>query len=207
MSIATVVIAGAALAACSPDGAGTPGPVTVTVTSSAPGAGAPVAAPSDSAVPGPAEPTSTKPKGPEDVVKPTTDGTVYFHSPSGTFHCAIFGNSPGLSDLYRAGCQGESAVQSPAEQECRTKWGPVGAAMVLRVSGHGEFECQNQGVFVGGTTADGSGTGKVVRPVLAYGERAAVGPVSCEMAVTGVTCTDSRTGGGFTMSREGHRGF
>lgn len=199
------VIVPFAAAACTPDhGDATRSTVTVPATDRPSSvAGGTVGSPAREA----AVPTTTGAASPDDVVRPDPSGTIYFHSPSGTFHCAIFGDRPGLSNLYLAGCQGESAPQDQSERDCRAKWGPAGTAMVLRTSGHGEFECQNQGVFVGGTTADGSGTGKVVRPVLNYGERATRGTVTCAMATTGVTCTDSNSGGGFTISREGHRAF
>lgn len=70
----------------------------------------------------------------------------------------------------------------------------------------GHFQCQSQGVFVGGTTADG-GDGRVVKPVLPYGQSLTAGGVTCTMRVTGITCRNGRTGHGFFISLQSHRGF
>lgn len=141
---------------------------------------------------------------------PDANGAYFFHSPSGRLHCGIFPPGNRWLSGYQAGCQGPTRATSATEARCLRTWGPNGMAMVLKRSGaatSGRFECQSQGLFVGGTTADGSDTGRVVRPVLGYGRSLTAGQVTCTMRTSGVTCRNTRTGHGFSMSREAHTGF
>lgn len=152
-------------------------------------------------------PAPAKPPG----IGPDANGAYFFHSPSGRLHCGIF--PPGNRWLrdYQAGCQGPTNTVTATESDCRRKWGRNGMAMVLHRDGahsaRGGFECQSQGLFVGGTTADGTGTGRVVKPVLPYGQSVTAGPVTCTMRTSGVTCRSNRTGHGFVMALQSHRGF
>ncbi|NMO02470.1 hypothetical protein HH308_14725 [Gordonia sp. TBRC 11910] len=136
---------------------------------------------------------------------------VFFHSPSGRYSCAILPEGNTWLRNYQAGCQGRTNVVTATENECLRKWGPDGMAMVLERDGAhaawGRFQCQNQGVFVGGSTANGSGTGRVVKPVLPYGQSLTAGYVTCTMRTTGVTCRSNRTGHGFFISLQSHRAF
>ncbi|WP_040524352.1 DUF6636 domain-containing protein [Gordonia effusa] len=142
---------------------------------------------------------------------PDSNGAYFFHSPSGRYSCGIFPAGNRWLSGYQAGCQGRTSTQSPAETQCLRKWGPGGMAMVLKRDGarpaSGRFECQSQGLFVGGTTANGSGTGRVVKPVLPYGRSLTAGGVTCTMRTSGITCRNNRTGHGFFISLQSHRGF
>ncbi|MFW0788252.1 hypothetical protein [Gordonia sp. CPCC 205333] len=133
-------------------------------------------------------------------------GGYYFHSPSGQYSCAIF-PANARQPVGDVGCQGRTNVSTAAEGACLRKWGPAGMAMALdRGPAYGRFKCVNQGFYVGGTTANG-GPGRLVKPVLPYGQSLNVGGVTCTMRTSGITCRRNRTGNGFFISLQSHRGF
>lgn len=126
-------------------------------------------------------PRPASPSSPPDSPRVLTD-RITFASPSGNITCAIMDmwvqcdvaeRSWMLTPADRAWC-GESAL----------------AGLALPAVGKPRFDCRTD-VLV-----------PTPQRVLNYGDSVTVGDVTCASATSGVTCTNSRTGHGFFVSRQ-----
>lgn len=111
-------------------------------------------------------------------------GPRAFESPSGNIGCYL--DPQGV----RCDIAERTWKPPPPDQPCELDYGQgIGLD-----SGGAAFVCA-------GDTALGAG------PRLAYGDSAQRGSFLCESAESGMTCTDTASGRGFTLSREGYEIF
>ena len=134
------------------------------------------------------EETSTAEEGGEEGTPPA-DETVKeltgFTSPSGNIGCYIDRES------VRCDIQDRSWDPPPPPKDCKLDYGQ---GITMSAGAEPEFVCA-------GDTALGGGE------ELAYGQSIAAGLLRCESEESGMTCTDSETGRGFTISQESYELF
>lgn len=168
----------------------------------------PVALPSGitSATPtsAPAVPTTTAPAG--DVRKVADAGA--FATPSGRIVCLV------STDSIRCDFVGaDKAWQAPKPGNCELDWGS--SLYVTKTAGS---TCAGDTVVdTASVDSDYVSWRKASDPIvtvydlklvaLPYGSSLAAGTLQCDSASTGVTCMNTATGHGFTMSREAYSVF
>lgn len=132
---------------------------------------------------------STTTEGTEDGSTPAADKTVKeltgFTSPTGNIGCYID------RENVRCDIQDRSWEPPPAPSDCKLDYGQ---GITLSAGAEPEFVCA-------GDTALGGGE------ELAYGQSIAAGLLRCESEESGMTCTDSETGRGFTISQDAYKLF
>lgn len=125
----------------------------------------------------------------EDGAPPAADREVteltLFASPTGNIGCAI---EP--SDV-RCDIGDRDWSPPPKPSGCS---GDYGQGITLSTGAAPEFVCANDSTLGGGDVLD-------------YGQSIAAGLLRCESAATGMTCTDTETGRGFTLAKEGYELF
>ena len=94
-------------------------------------------------------------------------------------------------DVVRCDVIEHSYTPPPQPSACEFAWGP---ALEVGVAGKGHFGCVSD--TVAGSTR-----------VLRYGKSIAIGPFRCTSRSSGMTCTNTRTRHGFTVSRVAYRLF
>lgn len=112
---------------------------------------------------------------------PPADSFPVFISPSGNIGCQM--------DAKNVRCDIREAefAEPAAPSNCPLDYGD---SVGVRLSGPGFFVCH-------GDTAVDPGA-----PQLAYGESTGIGPFVCQSAESGISCTNTDTGNGFTLSRQ-----
>lgn len=122
------------------------------------------------------------------VVRPPTYSyrePVNFRSPSGNIACYL--------DTSHVRCDiMERNWSAPPPPACEYDWG---GSLGSDSYGWPESLCISDTVFGGQSL------------VLGYGQSVQEGLLRCDSATSGVTCTDVRTGRGFSMSRESYSLF
>ena len=119
-------------------------------------------------------------------------GYQFFQSPSGNISCELGTFSDSGVVRATAACQvGKHDYSAPPRPaDCSGGWGDsVGLTQGRRAS----LQCRTD-------TLLGSND-----PVLGYGQTRSVGPITCHSEEAGMTCTDSSSGHGFSLSRDGYQ--
>lgn len=116
---------------------------------------------------------------------PATESLGAFTSPSGNIGCAMDEES------VRCDIRQRSWKPPPAPKDCELDYGQ---GLQLSAGAEPGFVCA-------GDTTLGAG------PPLPYGEATAKGLLTCESEESGMTCTDTETGRGFTLSKESYELF
>src|SRR5581483_512361 len=111
-----------------------------------------------------------------------------FESPSGNIGCVIAGGQA------RCDIRQRNWSPPPKPPGCPPVVG-FGQGMLVDDHGVGHFVC------AGDTALDPSA------PKLGYGAATVVAQFKCTSAFVGMTCTDTNTGHGFFLSRQGYRSF
>jgi hypothetical protein len=119
-------------------------------------------------------------------------GYQFFQSPSGNISCQLGTFLDAGISRATAACQvGQHNFSTPPRPaDCMGGWGD---SVALTQGGQPSLQCHND-------TLLGSS-----QPVLDYGQTRSVGPITCHSEETGITCTDSSTGHGFSLSRDGYK--
>lgn len=125
----------------------------------------------------------------EDGAPPSADIEVSelttFASPTGNIGCAIDPSS------VRCDIGDRDWSPPPKPSDCP---GDYGQGIELSAGAAPQFVCANDSTLGGGET-------------LPYGQSIAAGLLRCESAATGMTCTDTETGRGFTLAKEAYELF
>ena len=120
---------------------------------------------------------------------PPADQTVKkltgFTSPTGNIGCYIDRRS------VRCDIGDPDWSPPPAPKSCQLDYGQ---GIELRAGGSAAFVCAGDTALGGGDT-------------LAYGTSIAAGLLRCESEESGMTCRDTETGRGFTLSKQGYDTF
>jgi hypothetical protein len=111
--------------------------------------------------------------------------SAWFRSPSGNIGCYM------TTAWVRCDVNVYTYTPTPKPSACDFAWGP---AVEVRTTGKGRFGCVSDTV---------AGSSRVLR----YGKSIAVGPFRCTSRSSGMTCTNTRNGHGFTVSRTAYRFF
>jgi hypothetical protein len=111
--------------------------------------------------------------------------SAWFRSPSGNIGCYM--TTTGVR------CDVIEYAYTPSSKPagCDFAWGP---AFRVGLTGKGRFACVSD--TVAGSTR-----------VLRYGKSITIGAFRCTSRATGMTCTDTKNGHGFTVSRLAYRFF
>ena len=119
-------------------------------------------------------------------------GYQFFQSPSGNISCQLGTFLDAGISRATAACQvGQHNFSTPPRPaDCMGGWGD---SVGLTQGGQPSLQCHSD-------TLLGSS-----QPVLDYGQTRSVGPITCDSEETGITCTDSSTGHGFSLSRDGYK--
>lgn len=114
---------------------------------------------------------------------------AFFLSPTHNIGCSIYAEGQG----GEARCDIRSATFAPPAKPsgCDLDWGDS----VVVSSGPGEFSCHGDTAFDPGA------------PDLGYGQHMQIGSFRCDSERTGVTCTNTQTGHGFSIRRGDYRLF
>jgi len=109
-----------------------------------------------------------------------------FQSKTGNINCFMDSASGARCDI------GQKTWSPPLKpKKCKVDWGfglTVG-------SGRGQFLCAGDTVVMPDS------------PVLGYGKSSSIGPFLCKSEKTGMTCTNTGTGHGFSLSKEAAKTF
>lgn len=124
----------------------------------------------------------------------TADRLTFFISPSGNIGCLIDPVS-----LVNGGSHARCDIrqrdwQPPARPGDCPGYTDYGQGIDLFAGQSPRFVCAGDTAFGGGS-------------VLAYGNSITAGSVSCSSAESGVTCRESQSGHGFSLSRQGYQLF
>ena len=120
------------------------------------------------------------------VAAPVEAGpSAWFSSPSKNIGCYMT-----LSSV-RCDVISHSYRPAPKPASCHFAWGP---SLQVRTTGKGGFRCVSD-------TVAGSAR------ILNYGASLTVGPFTCTSRTTGMTCTDTKDGHGFRISRTSYSLF
>lgn len=116
----------------------------------------------------------------------------FFQSPSGNIACLLGTASENGAPRATAGCQvGEHGFPAPPRPSaCTGGWGDSVAVTQGRPS---SMQCHTDTMLPSND------------PVLPYGHSRSAGPITCESEPSGMTCTDTTTGHGFSLSHDGYR--
>ncbi|MEZ0352083.1 DUF6636 domain-containing protein [Mycobacterium sp. pR1184] len=114
----------------------------------------------------------------------------FFRSPSGNIAC-LLGTEPSGPQVT-ATCQvgTHTFAEPPRPGGCAGGWGDRVSVTQGRPA---SMQCHTDTLL---PSHD---------PVLAYGQSRSAGPITCVSAPSGMTCTDTTTGHGFSLSQEGYR--
>lgn len=134
--------------------------------------------------PSPASPPPSPSPSPSPTSVPT--GETTFASPSGTITCRVGAGSVTCDEADQTSWRLTPADLASCGQSAL-------AGLVLPAVGEARFDCRTDLLV------------PTPQRVLAYGQSITVGDITCASATTGVTCTNSRTGHGFFVSRESYR--
>jgi len=148
------------------------------------------APPTSPPLPPPTSATTLPPPTPPATSSTTAPGMTTvalngFVSPSGNIACAMSAASA------RCDLQTRTWSLPPRPANCEFDWG---GSLKVTGQGPGFLACVSDSPF--GVTA-----------VLAYGTRSTIGPMTCTSAETGMTCVNTATGHGFSVSRDDYRLF
>jgi hypothetical protein len=113
-------------------------------------------------------------------------GFRQFQSPSKNIGCEI------TKSIARCDIKHRTWSPPPAPSSCQLDWGQ---GLEVDRHGKGHFVC------AGDTALDPTA------PKLAYGHVLRDGIIRCKSKTTGMTCRNTRTGHGFTLSKESYRRF
>lgn len=115
------------------------------------------------------------------------DGLEFFQTPSGNIACAI-GPMP---QTAFAGCEIRERVFSlpPRPEPCMGAWGK---RFNLHQGAAAQMVCNSDTILA------------ATYPVLEYGQSRSFNPITCESQETGITCTDTRSGHFFRLSRDSY---
>ena len=114
------------------------------------------------------------------------DRFTAFRSPSSNIGCYL------KADYVRCDIDGRNWTPPPRPADCEWDYGQ-GITMVP--GGSAEFICAGDTALV----PDGD--------PLPYGESMTAGPLRCDSAESGITCRDTGTGKGFSISRDAYQLF
>ena len=111
----------------------------------------------------------------------------YFATPSGNIGCYLLRHE----GIHEVECtlKKQAFDEPPRPSDCNLDWAP-------------QFTLGGTATY-GACRGDVSGTPDDT--VLSYGGRAVNGPISCRSETSGLSCRNSRTGHGFTLSRAKYR--
>lgn len=131
-----------------------------------------------------------------------------FATPSGRIVCVMADNSVRCDYIA-----GDKAWTSPQPKACQLAWGD--SLQLTQTAGstcHGDTLADSPSLDSGlvGWRRSGDPTVEVNGLALAalpYGSGIALGTLECDVASTGVTCTNTGTGHGFTIAREAYTIF
>jgi hypothetical protein len=120
------------------------------------------------------------------------DPSYQFQSPSGNIFCLMGDGNDVVCDIAD-----HTYVPPPKPSDCQQGWGgrfslDQGSAPVSHC--HGD-------TIIPSHTSPGNIPGE---PTLEYGRTQTLGAITCDSEPTGMTCTDSRTGHYFRLSRESY---
>lgn len=121
-----------------------------------------------------------------DTGAPPVENLTAFQAPSGNIGCQLSAQS------VRCDIRDHDYSDPTTPSDCPLDYGD---SLSVGQSGPGEFVCH------GDTAVDPSS------PKAPYGSGAKAGPFTCRSEESGVTCTNSDTGHGFTLSRQEARPF
>jgi hypothetical protein len=116
----------------------------------------------------------------------------FFQSPSGNIACLLGTVSENGVLRATAGCQvGEHTFAAPPRPgACAGGWGD---SVVVTQGRPASMQCHTDTLLPSND------------PVLPYGHSRSAGPITCESELSGMTCTDTTTGHGFSLLRDGYR--
>ncbi len=151
--------------------------------------------------------TTATASGPATDVRKVTDAAA-FATPSGRIVCVMADNSARCDYIA-----GDKAWTSPEPKACHLAWGD--SLQLTQTAGstcHGDTLADTPSLDSGYEGWRRSGDPTVVvngltLAALPYGSGLLVGALECDSATTGVTCRNTGTGHGFTMSREAYSIF
>lgn len=134
--------------------------------------------------------------------------SYFFHSPSGTFACAILAGPNRPESHLTTGCAGATAPSSPESEQCLRS---PGTHLSIGLAADGaQYMCMTDGfdLYVGPKegeppTALPWGGGRV----LPYGSSLSADGFTCTAREDGITCANDGSKHGFTIARQSDRLF